>query len=417
MNILPDIPLEVLFVVVGYLDTKTIKEHLTLCKNFHIALKPDLLIIKLIQTKQIYKSKHLKVIYSKWNYQKHVVVVANQNLKELKRLARTKLLRVDSFEDFYESNFNQFMIHHRYLQNIILQNPRFQNNIVSGEKLNSVLNCAINCCHIDIAQKVLTHCTPTFKKKYLKQLINNTCKNGSLEILKLLDNQIGDLVIDFKSSLKAAVENGHTNIVQFLLTKPLDASFDSNLCLGIACEFGFLEIVDLLMGNVTITQNHQFLLCKAVCSGSVEVCERLLETMMIEPWFDPGFDSNICVRMAVSNNSYPIFKLLTEKCNNVDVSDDDNFCAREASENEMVTILEDLLGDEKVDPTANDNECIQSAARNGNICVVKILLKDQRVDYTANDNYAIQMAAKDGHTDIVELLLGADLRHDRVKFI
>lgn len=405
------LPLELLFVVVGYLDTQTIKRHLTLCKGFHAASEPDLRIIKLIQTNQVYKSELLRTIYAKWNYQKHVVVVTDQNIEDLKKLAKNKVLRVDSFEYFYESQFNQFMIHHRYYQNIVLQNPHF---VFTYDEIQ-VFNYIISYGHDQIAQKALNICTSTFKVEYLEQLIKNTCNNGSLEILKLLYDQVGDLKIDLKSSLKAAVENDHVKIVKLLLSKPIDASFDNNLCLGIACEFGFFEIVNLLMEKVKITQNQQFLLCKAVCSGSLEVCQRLLETMIVEPWFDAGFDSNILVRMAVSNCFYSIFTMLTETCD-VDVSDDDNFCVREACENDFITILEDLLNDEKVDPTANDNECIQSAARNGHLRTVRILLKDGRVDYTANDNYALQMAAKDGHTEIVELLLLGDPTRDLVRF-
>jgi hypothetical protein len=74
-------------------------------------------------------------------------------------------------------------------------------------------------------------------------------------------------------------------------------------------------------------------------------------------------------------------------------------------------VVEDLLGDARVDPAARHSYALRVACRRGHAGVVRLLLADRRADPTALRDCAIRLASKRGHTDVVRCLL-ADGRAD-----
>ena len=114
--------------------------------------------------------------------------------------------------------------------------------------------------------------------------------------------------------------------------------------------------------------------------------------------------ANKYFQLCCENDCVIITKILlnNDKCN---LTVNNNYAIRWASQCGYLSVVELLLKDKRVNPSADDNFAIQSASENGHLLVVERLLEDNEVDPSARDNLAIQVASCDGHLSIVERLL------------
>ena len=114
---------------------------------------------------------------------------------------------------------------------------------------------------------------------------------------------------------------------------------------------------------------------------------------------------------------YPVFHALiyrevqriVQSTSDVDLSKDENYIIRKASEQGNTKLVRFLLLQDTVDPGAKNNEAIRLASEYGHKDVVKILLEhsetDKRINPAAKDNEAIKVASDHGHEDVVKILL------------
>ena len=131
----------------------------------------------------------------------------------------------------------------------------------------------------------------------------------------------------------------------------------------------------------------------------------LLQKLIHEHGFDPRYDDNEVLKIAIQNNVLDIVLALLADPRIVP----DNAMLYIAIEHNSPDVVRALLTDPRVDPTADHNIALRMAVTNGNVAVVDILLQDPRVDpsiYPFNYMYSpIFLAASNGHAGILDRLL------------
>jgi ankyrin repeat protein len=165
--------------------------------------------------------------------------------------------------------------------------------------------------------------------KYVK--MTDTVRNMQRELASM----------DSDAQLLKAVENGHTEVVRYLIQR--------------------------FNANPATKDNHAIHLASR--HGHTEVVRLLLQDSRVNP---AGYTLQVVLR---------------------------------ASENGHIEVVRLLLQDGRADPTADNNKAIRMASRNGHAGVVRLLLQDGRANPTAKNNEAIRQAVFGGYAGVVRLLL------------
>jgi ankyrin repeat protein len=154
-------------------------------------------------------------------------------------------------------------------------------------------------------------------------------------------------------------------------------------------------------GTLYVDGNLNDALVRAVENGHVDIVDYLI---CQNAMFDPSADGNRAIRLAAASGHLAVVeRLLQDK--RVDPSADSNHAVRFAAQNGHLAVVERLLQDPRVDPSAADNNALRWAAERGHVAVVVRLLQDERVDPSADNNYAVRLAAVGGHVAVVKRLL------------
>jgi ankyrin repeat protein len=105
-----------------------------------------------------------------------------------------------------------------------------------------------------------------------------SCKNGHLEIVKFLFKNGADIHVPFESSLIKACGNGKIEIVKFLLEKGAYIDFYDNEPLIKSCEKGHIDIVKLLLDNgVDLHTDNDKPLITSSYHGHINIVKFLLK--------------------------------------------------------------------------------------------------------------------------------------------
>jgi hypothetical protein len=128
-------------------------------------------------------------------------------------------------------------------------------------------------------------------------------------------------------------------------------------------------------GELPVNGNLNNALVQAVENGHVNIVDYLLRHAM----FDPSADDNRAILLAAWNGHLSVVERLLQD-ERVDPSAGDNDAVRWAAQNGRLAVVERLLQDQRVDPSAKDNLAVRWAAQNGRLAVVERLLQDERVD-------------------------------------
>jgi ankyrin repeat protein len=176
-------------------------------------------------------------------------------------------------------------------------------------------------------------------------------------------------------ALVRAAENGHVDVVDWLLR---------------------YEMFDPSAGNRAIRL--------AAANGHLAVVERLL----LDERVDPSADENDAVRTAAVNGHHAVVERLMQD-ERVDPSAMFNIAVQWAAKLGHSAVVEQLLRDARVDPSARNNYAVRLAAYYGHLAVVERLLAMTRVDPSADKKPTpCERAAENGHFAIVDRLLEDD---------
>jgi hypothetical protein len=215
-------------------------------------------------------------------------------------------------------------------------------------------------------------------------------------------------------SLHSACYRGHTNVVHILLKYgtyddryPIssgDPSANSSYAIRIASQYGFADIVRLLLedGRADPAANNNYAIKFASQYGNAEVVKLLLADKRVDP-----ADSYV-LRFAVENGHTEIVQLLLAD-GRADPSADSSLAIRSAVKYRQEAILRMLLKDGRADPSVMNNLALNNACEYGSVEIVRILLNDDRIDPAANKNAALRYAIDYRHINVIRLLL-ADRR-------
>ena len=89
----------------------------------------------------------------------------------------------------------------------------------------------------------------------------------------------------------------------------------------------------------------------------------------------------------------------------LDLSAQENYAIKMATEYGKENVVKLLLRDSRVDPAADSNYVIKYAATHGHLAIVALLVQHPGVDPAADDNYALEWATRCRNIEICRLLL------------
>ncbi|KAJ3318063.1 hypothetical protein HDU76_000944 [Blyttiomyces sp. JEL0837] len=239
-------------------------------------------------------------------------------------------------------------------------------------------------------------------------LILDAAYGGSVEIMRRLNeaSQSRWSVQEgrFTEVLKVAAEEGHVDIVNYLLDNFND-NVDSeslNAAMKAACGMGHAKVVKVLSKFDQIDMNAYGItaLQSAALLGDPEFMQTLVDCGKV----DVTIDQNAALRYSCRNGFLGVVKVLL-KVKGVDPGACDNEAFRSACKNGHVGIVNVLLRTGCVDPTACDNEGFREACKNGHKEVVKVLLRVPNVDPGACDNEGLRMGCRHNRNEVVRVLL------------
>ncbi|KAJ3319018.1 hypothetical protein HDV06_006770 [Boothiomyces sp. JEL0866] len=207
-----------------------------------------------------------------------------------------------------------------------------------------------------------------FKKE--EKVFLYCCEIGDIEMLPFLS------ITPPLEALKTAALNGKFEIVRMLL--PLvDPTYNGNEAFRSACMKGYLQIVELMLGDPRIDPSD----CNNEAIRRASYCGhfKIVALLLRNPKVDPSAKSNKAFRDAATNGKLAVVRLLL-KDSRVDPSDYDNEAIRLASFYGRTAVVKELLKDSRIDPGASNNDAIKKAAYRGNYDVFELLKNNERVD-------------------------------------
>ena len=158
-----------------------------------------------------------------------------------------------------------------------------------------------------------------------------------------------------------------------------DPSVDNNLAIRRACDNGHLDVVKYLMslpGKIDPSSENNYSIIMASLNGHLEVVKYLI-SLPKEYGIDPSANNNEAI-------------ILASKYGHL----------------EVVKYLMSLPKEYKIDPCVDNNEAIRYACQRGHLEVVKYLMSlPGNIDPSAENNAAIRWASRKGHLEVVKYLM------------
>ena len=240
-----------------------------------------------------------------------------------------------------------------------------------------------------------------------KEAIKKAAQNGHLEVVKFLlekDNSLLDVYEDVESdySITRAIEHGHLNVVEFLLSQPGYDHFKV-YCILRASEYGQLEILNFMIKKYEINNNYGVLnisLMHAAENGHLNVVEYLLEKGA-----DPTAQDKEAIKKAAQNGHLEVVKFLLEKDNSLlDVYEDveSDYSITRAIKHGNLKVVKFLLS--QTDDDFFKRDCIFWASEYGQLEILEFAIKEYKIDINSL-YHSLFAAAENGHLNVVKFFI------------
>ncbi|RLN88039.1 hypothetical protein BBJ28_00022566 [Nothophytophthora sp. Chile5] len=250
------------------------------------------------------------------------------------------------------------------------------------------------------------------------QTLIKSARTGSVQSVKQaleFSIDVDALSSDQWTALMAASEEGHTDVVELLLTNK--ASVDTQLpngatALNIACFNGQVGAVRALLASgaaIELADDLGFTaLMVASQKGHTDVVELLLANKASIDAQGPN--GATALKIACQNGQVGVVRALLASSAAIELATDQGFTAlMSASEEGHTDVVELLLANKaSVDTQLSDGAtALNIACQHGQVGAVRALLASGAAIELANDQgfTALMAASQKGHTDVVELLL------------
>ncbi|KAL8880479.1 MAG: hypothetical protein Q9198_002119 [Flavoplaca austrocitrina] len=242
----------------------------------------------------------------------------------------------------------------------------------------------------------------------------NAARMGNLDMLVAIiatSTHPEDKVIT--TSLIAACCAGHQDIVEYLLSHPLQSLFtdhDIENSLEATAAYGHPHVFEVLLPRLSQIRGSVVLprsLAKASAKGHISTVQYLLNLGTdVNSWEPPGS----ALHLAANSGFSQVVRVLLDHGANPNHRagryGHPLFFAARNGHMEVVQMLLKYGAD--VDTRGNRHTVLARAARNGELAMVKFLL-NSGIDLMVhvNGDHALEEAAQQGHEDIVKLLVGS----------
>ncbi len=246
-----------------------------------------------------------------------------------------------------------------------------------------------------------------FTRQYNNVFIN-ACRNGDINVARdKLAEGVNPGIHD-NTALLTAVYNGHTNVVELLLSDPrVNPNVRDGKAIILAIEENRNDILQLLLKDPRIVLPEELIFI-AVRSENKEPVKILLE----DGRSDPSANDNDALRFTIRHMQFNdhqdiqfnLMKLLI-KDPRVDPSVSNNALLLYSVRGKLMDLFKYLLKDSRIDPSKPRNKPLLLSCQLNLVNNVRLLLKDPRVDPGADSNRCLRIAIEEGNKKIVELLL------------
>jgi ankyrin repeat protein len=258
------------------------------------------------------------------------------------------------------------------------------------------------------------------EKEDFNKEIENCCRENLISLLKYFIQDVGANLKTENEFLIIASENGHKEIVAFLLQNGIDVNQqdkNGNTALMLASERGHKEIVQMLLQDENIKINLQdrlggwSALMLASSRGHKEIVQMLLQDKNIEINLQDYYGETALMLASDHGHKEIVEMLLQDK--NIQINQHYDFGLTPlmwASRNGLKEIVEMLLQDKNIQINQQNNDgytALTWASRNGYKEIVAFLFQNG-IDVNQQDKYektALMWASLNGHKEIVQMLL------------
>lgn len=157
-------------------------------------------------------------------------------------------------------------------------------------------------------------------------------------------------------------------IISFLINSSYDPSQNNNYAARFICRQGQTELLEILLKDkrVNLSNDCLHIACKF---GNIETIKLLLKHVDI----DPTTKDNYCLRQAIKNQYHDIVDLLM-KDPRIDINFDNNWAIKKICKLGDIQLFEMFFRDPRIDIFMDDNFCIKIVCRYAHINILKILL-------------------------------------------
>ena len=250
------------------------------------------------------------------------------------------------------------------------------------------------------------------------------------------------------SFLRAVCENGHLEVVKFLLSEGIARRFPRiksgvnyglNTGLGDSCEKGHLDVVKYLLSSevakrfpkIDPSTGNNYTVRSASAKGHLDVVKFLLSSEVVARFpkadIDPSARDNCAIQYAFDNNHMEVVKyLLSEEIMNrfpkahIDPCIKYNYIIRQACEKGKLDFMKFLLSDDilrrfpkiKIYSVTRYEDLVYSVSCHGHTKMLKFLLSDEIVQkFLSIDsrgeqyNNVLKWTVSNNNIDIIKILL------------
>ena len=251
------------------------------------------------------------------------------------------------------------------------------------------------------------------------------CQNGHLNVIQYL---ITECKCDPMSKnnngstpLHLACLNGHLDVVQYLITEckcdPMSKNNNGSTPLHLACLNGHLDVVQYLVTECQCDPMCEYndgstLLHAASYNGQLDVVQYLIIECKCDP-MSKNNNGSTPLHLACLNGHLDVVQyLVTEcQCDPMCKYNDGSTLLHAASYNGQLDVVQHLITECKCDPICKDNDGstpLHDACYKGHLNVIQYLITECKCDPICKDNDGstpLHYACYKGHLNVVQYLI------------
>jgi ankyrin repeat protein len=255
--------------------------------------------------------------------------------------------------------------------------------------------------HADIVEFLLFYGNPNVNALDGYALVYASMRGYVMVVDCLLKNG-ADVTLDHCGALRHACNNGFTEVVKLLIEYKVDVNCNMGYPLIVACYHGYTEMVQCLLDNGAYVN----CLCETPLKWACNINNTDIVNMLLDKQIDVNAENGVSVSFACSKGNLDLVRLLVERGASITLND--GMCLRNAINScniDLILFLFQVASDKNTLFTSSViNKSFIDACKLKEVEIVSLLIQ-YGANVNANNGVALCRACYCGDTDIVELLL------------